>query len=357
MIMQNIYPWQQDQWSHCNALLTQGRFPHALLLEGSKHLGKRVFALALAKHLLCANSVVAFGKMLVEACGDCQSCCLVQSGNHPDLYVMEPLEKSKVIKIEQVRALVETLSQTSQQGGWKVAILYPAEAMNIAAANALLKTLEEPQNNIVFLLVSHQPSQIPATLRSRCQRMHFAVPKRAVSIDWLKENNALLAEEGAHKAIGLLGLAENIPLTALALMEDNRLAIHCTIISHFLDVYLSNLSPSQAAAALYALNLKERVDSTARTSKTMSILDISPAYVFNALWAVTMEMIRLKSGSGESPMLHDDYAEKFGEVSRKINVRKLFNFADELIVFKNKIDSKIALNSQLLLEDLLIKWA
>ncbi|MDF3055254.1 MAG: holB [Gammaproteobacteria bacterium] len=320
--MQDIYPWQQHQWSHLNALLAQGRFPHALLLHGSKNLGKRLFALALAKRLLCRTKGA-------QACEHCQSCYLLRSGNHPDLHLIEPLEKAKAIKVEQVRALVATLAQTSQQGGKRVAIFYPAEAMNMAAANALLKTLEEPLNDVIFLLVSHEPSNIPATVRSRCQRAGFSVPGASVGRAWLKVQSPEI-----EKLDELLALAENIPLSAFNLSRGEGLSAYIKVITCFLDVCLSNVSPSQAGALM---------------------LNISTDCVFNALWSVTTGMIRLKLGGIEMGAIQ--YAEKLREASRHINLEQLFKLIDELMVFKKKVNSKVALNHQLLLEDLLIACA
>jgi DNA polymerase-3 subunit delta' len=322
--MNIIYPWQQTQWSQIESLLAQNRLPHALLLSGSKNIGKRTFAMVLAQRLLCNHPGST-------ACGACQGCHLMQSANHPDFHLLEPMEKAKVIKIEQVRERVAALSQTSQQGGAQVVLLCPAEDMNVAAANALLKTLEEPQGQVFFLLVSHQPSSLPATIRSRCQSIAFPVPDPAITTTWLATQS--ISQTSSSEL--LLKLADNVPLTAMLFVEEERLKTHQKILEHFVDIRLNALSPLQAATALS---------------------DVLAEHVFTTLWSVLMDLVRLAAHQSELRICNIQYLDKFKGVSQHIQQRALFAFLDELMAFKGKIDSKIALNQQLLLEDLFIKW-
>ena len=132
-------PWHEDAWASLNSSIDSGRLPHAVLISGDQGIGKLRLATALAQRLICSAEMVKY------ACGACKSCNLFTAGSHPDVTYLEPEEKGKAIKIDPVRKLCESLSKTAQQGGWKVAIIAPAEAMNINAANALLKNLEEPQ--------------------------------------------------------------------------------------------------------------------------------------------------------------------------------------------------------------------
>ena len=142
------YGWQSEQWKKLVGLIEEDRLPHALLLAGVKGIGKFRFAEALAQLLLCDNPVNAV------ACGQCKACQLNLAGTHPDMKYLQPEEGAQMIKVDQVRAVVQFLDQTSQQGGYKVAILSPAEAMNINAANALLKNLEEPAGKTLLILVT-----------------------------------------------------------------------------------------------------------------------------------------------------------------------------------------------------------
>ena len=119
------------------------------------------------------------------ACGQCSGCITLQAGSHPDFLSLQPEEKSKFIKVDQIRSLCESMAKTSQQGGWKVAVIFPAETMNIAASNALLKSLEEPEPNTLIILVSSRLSTIPMTIRSRCQIQSSAIPSTDIAQQWL----------------------------------------------------------------------------------------------------------------------------------------------------------------------------
>ena len=160
------------QWyaAPLQALLSRRQnMPHAVLLTGPEGTGKGHFAAIIANSLLCSKpSVDRF------ACGECQSCQLLAANTHPDFYRIT-LESNadgkpaKDIKVEQIRQLIQSLAQTSQLGGIKLAIIDPAERMNRNAANSLLKTLEEPTADTLLILLAAQPSRLLPTVRSRCQ--------------------------------------------------------------------------------------------------------------------------------------------------------------------------------------------
>jgi DNA polymerase-3 subunit delta' len=206
------YPWQAQPWRRLLAAAGQGRLPHALLLAGAEGLGLGHFARALAARLLC------MGDDGSEACGECKSCLLFRGGNHPDLVIIEPEEAGKAIKVEAVRELVEFNQLSSQYGRYKITVIEPAEAMNRSAANSLLKTLEEPTPGSVLILVSHQPGQLPVTVRSRCQRVNFNGSDEPDTLDWLATQ---LAESASARE--LLALARGRPLAALQLEQEGQL--------------------------------------------------------------------------------------------------------------------------------------
>ena len=180
-----LAPWHAESWSKLIARRAQDRLPHALLLCGAGGLGKRLFADAFAAALLCQQPV---GDGM--ACGACRACHLVAAGSHPDL-VRVNLElrddgkpRTEII-VEQIRSLSERLAMTPQFGGWQIALIDPADAMNIPASNALLKTLEEPTPATLIALLADQPTRMPATIRSRCQRVEFRGPVRGEAQTWL----------------------------------------------------------------------------------------------------------------------------------------------------------------------------
>jgi DNA polymerase-3 subunit delta' len=205
-------PWQEDLWVSLNSSIEQARLPHAILINGASGIGKMRLAKALAHHLLCTAEMTKY------ACGSCKGCQLLAAGSHADITYLEPEAPGKPIKIDAVRALCESLSKTAQQGGWKVAIIAPAEAMNISASNALLKNLEEPQPKTLLILVSDRPSRLSATIRSRCQSINMPIPDTAVASKWLTEVT------GDQSAVdNVLFLAAGKPLLALDYLQSDNL--------------------------------------------------------------------------------------------------------------------------------------
>lgn len=169
---------------------SQNRLSHAYLVSGLPGSGKTAFVRSVAAFLLCEN------KQHHQPCGSCKQCLLMQANNHPDFIVVVPEEKSHTIKINQIRDVSEKLSQTAHGGGYQVVMIAPADAMPVQAANALLKTLEEPNGKAILFLVDDQKSMIPATIRSRCQQLLFSSKKNELS--WMQQHQALRDEIDAH---------------------------------------------------------------------------------------------------------------------------------------------------------------
>ncbi len=175
-----VLPWQAAQWQALRAQIDAGKFVHALLLAGAAGIGKLQFALATRNYLLC-DQPAEF------ACGACRACTLLAAQTHADFVTLQPEEPGKVIRVDQVRALSQFVVQTAQRGGRKVVLLNPADALNINAANALLKSLEEPSADTHFLLLCVAPKRLPATVRSRCQTLALAIPAPDAALAWLTE--------------------------------------------------------------------------------------------------------------------------------------------------------------------------
>ena len=179
-------PWQQRAYDHAVAALEAGRLGHGLLVCGPAGLGKRAVVDRLARRVL-AQQRDARG----EPAPNDRSAHLIEAGTHPDLQVVSfapTKDGSKLrteIVIDQVREVAQKLALTPQYGQAQVAILDPADAINRAACNALLKTLEEPAPGRYLLLVSDRPGRLPATIRSRCQRLEFKLPPQHEALAWL----------------------------------------------------------------------------------------------------------------------------------------------------------------------------
>jgi len=159
--------------------LTQGRLHHAYLFVGPEGVGKRTVALSLARALHCSDRTRDF-------CGQCANCARIQAGNHPDVRVIGPLPDKKEISIQQIREIEKELNFRSFSGGKKIAIIDPATLMNLAAQNALLKTLEEPPQDSVLILIAFNSGGLLPTLRSRCLRLSFSPLRRDLLAGFLR---------------------------------------------------------------------------------------------------------------------------------------------------------------------------
>src|SRR5262245_11847197 len=218
-----IYPWLSRAWSQLQD--RRANLPHALLIHGRPGLGKTILAQLFAQRLLCEGP--ADGDL---PCGECAACLWFQQGNHPDYRILEPEAlsaaeaetraaegegrkregevASRQIRIEQVRELQDFLTIGTHRGGLRAVVVRPAEAMNAATANALLKSLEEPPPKTAFLLVSSAPDRLLPTVRSRCQRVGVAPTTAAEAAGWLRA-------KGVQDPEAALAYAANAPLAAV----------------------------------------------------------------------------------------------------------------------------------------------
>ncbi len=209
--MSELYPWQQDDWTRLQSL--RGRASQGLLFGGQKGIGKLDLALNFARALLCQDPLDAG-----FACGVCPACHWFEQGSHPDFRFLQPESEteeieagkkpSRQISVDQIRNLSDFMGMTAHQGGRRVVVIHPAEAMNANAANALLKNLEEPPAGLLFILVTHKPQSLLPTLLSRCLSFNLAAPDAATAARWL-------AGQGVKNPAEALALAGFSPLQAL----------------------------------------------------------------------------------------------------------------------------------------------
>lgn len=190
-----LYPWQTDVWTSLVRRHRKAGLPHALLLTGSGGIGKHELALNIARWLLCQSPAD-------DACGACHSCQLWAAGSHPDFMLCQPEESSKQIRIDSVRKVNELIYQTPQISASQVVILRPAEVMNPNAANALLKTLEEPAGESFIILETERFGSVLPTIRSRCQRINLSLPMVKESLEWL-------AAQGVSESDARIALQRN----------------------------------------------------------------------------------------------------------------------------------------------------
>lgn len=321
--MSAYYPWQQAQWAQLMQRHKDDRLAHALLLTGADGIGKHHFAVALAKSLLC-EQVDAQD----TACGRCKSCRLFESENHPDYSAIMPAEQGGAIRIDQIRELIEYLGLHSHFSGKRIVLLAPAERMNTAAANSLLKTLEEPQPNTLLLLVTARPTQLPATIRSRCQVIRFEQPDPGLAQDWLSPQL-----ENSGQAANLLSLASGAPLLALEMSTNDTLQNQQRLLADLSGISQGTKDPVATAAAWFK-------DETARPVHWLY------------MWVCDM----IRSRTGVEDFAHNrDLAPTLHSLAQTIDLKRLYAFLDKLVEalrFQNT-----SANKRLMIEGLLIAWA
>lgn len=313
------FPWQLAHWRGLRERHGRGRLPHALLLTGPAGTGKEAFGRALAAGLLCSEPD-AEGR----PCGACMSCKLAAAGAHPDLLWVAPQEDSKFIRIDQVRALIAALGLKSQFGGHRIAVVTPAECMNAAAANSLLKTLEEPGPETLLLVITALPGRLPATVRSRCQLLRFPLPEPAAAAPWL-------AGQGVDAPERLLAAARGAPLDALRLAREDGLARRDALFADFRELLQGRGDPVALAQRWGAGD---------------------PGQCLAWLQGWVADLVRLRASPQAPRLLNEDLRRDLQGLSAGVDWGRLFAELDRLRDTARLLQS--AVGAQTLLEQVLI---
>ncbi|MEJ7667253.1 MAG: DNA polymerase III subunit delta' [Casimicrobiaceae bacterium] len=324
-----LLPWQVEPARV--ALAARATWPHAMLLDGPQGIGKRTLALYFARALLCEAPRAG------AACGQCPSCHYISAGAHPDLRMVEPIEideegvakRLDEIAVKAIRALIEWTQITSHRGMAKVAVIVPAEAMNPAAANALLKTLEEPPAATYLLLVAHQAGRIPPTLRSRCRRVPIGVPDPDIALAWL-------AKQDVTDAATVLAQAGGAPLCALEIASQDS--------QQERSAWLQALAWPQS---LSPISLAARIEAAPRGERSARLRD-----VIDWLLAWTADLGRVAAG-GE-PLRNVDFHRVLAALAPKVAPIPLFRYHRTLL--EQRTLTAHPLQPRLVVEALLIGY-
>jgi DNA polymerase-3 subunit delta' len=303
-----LLPWQAD--AARSMLSHRASFPHALLVHGARGIGKHALALSLAQGLLC-ESPRADGL----ACGTCVGCRLAVAGQHPDLMriellVIDPeedtIERVDTIAIDRIRSLTDFVQLTSHRQRAKVVIIAPAERMNGPAANALLKTLEEPPPGTYLILVSDEPGRMPATIGSRCRKLAAPLPARDESLAWLKAQGVTAADVALAQAAGT-------PLRALALSDP--------LVQEERRAWLSALgTPERLSVPLLAA----RIDAGGKDERRARL-----AHALEWLIAWTADLARVAAGG--TIRLNPDAAAPLERLAPRVAPVALFRYHRSLL--------------------------
>jgi DNA polymerase III subunit delta' len=317
-----VYPWHHTAWQALARDAT--RLPHGILLQGGIGLGKRDLALRLAHSLLC-RARGGDG----AACGTCKSCVLLAAGNHPDLAVVGPIDDSKVITVDQVRALVDFLVLKPHTAERKVVVLAPAEAMNVNAANSLLKILEEPPLGSYLILVTSRPARLAATIRSRCTQVTIRPPARTEATAWLRTRPGV---ERDHEL--LLDLAGGAPLLAEAYARGG-----------FLDQRNGLLRD--------VLAIRERRESPVTCAARWKTIGASVSLAW--LHGLACDILRVTVAGTDSRLANPDQKEQLQLLGNHLDLKALYKFLDVVSESLRQLTGPV--DELLTLEDTLIRWS
>ena len=323
-MVNDIYPWNEPYWQHLLAYVKQARIPQALLINGVAGIGKQQLALHFAQYLICLN------RQEKIACGHCGSCKLFMANTHPDFILLQPEEPGKAIGVDLIRQLIIRLALKPQYSGYRVVLIKPAEKMNTNSANAFLKCLEEPPERTVFLLMTEQMQQLPATIISRCQKLLLMPPDPGannVSL-WLQEQG--ITEQQKL----LLNLAQGAPLQALSYAKENVLEQRQQCFDEWQNILLRHACPVSLADKWQKL----------------------PATVL-LQWLIswTEDIIKCQFTVEQNLLTNDDLAKHLYVLAKRLNLKLVFEFYNLLL--KGNYRFQTQLNKQLLFEEILITWS
>jgi len=335
-----IYPWQKEIWQRL--MLSKATLPGALLLQGREGIGKFHFAHTLAQALLC-DSPLDSG----EPCEHCGACHWFMIGGHPDFRLLEPeaqntqadstgeaaeqepikkvtdKKASQFITVAQIRELADFVNLTTHRNGMRIILVHPAEAMNVHAANALLKTLEEPPPGTLFILVSHQPQRLLPTVRSRCQKINAPLPGRAEALLWLRGQEVAEAE-------ACLAQSGYAPLAAMRLSADDYQV--------------------KRGQFLEQLGAPDRFDPLALAEQGDKM---ELAWILNWMqqWIYDLASISMAAQA----RYQAEVSAEMNRLAKTVNLIELFRFQRELLIAQRSLNHP--LNNRMVLEQLFFSYS
>jgi DNA polymerase III subunit delta' len=316
-----LLPWHEAAVEQLRLAWSAKRFPHALLLTGGDGLGKRDLAAWLTCAVLCERSEIE-----LQCCGSCASCKLIAAGTHPDVIWVSPEEDKTQLSVDQIRAATERLTKTSFRQGYKVALVTPAHQMTVSAANSLLKTLEEPSSNTLLVLITSQPSGLPPTVRSRCQRIAVQRPAAETALEWLRSQ----APAAANPA--LLEFAGGAPLRAVDYADGRFDALDEDMQGGLSALFSGRADVTQVAAAWAKDELIDR----------LTWLDLWLSSMARGAIAGNADLITFPARGAHLPSL-----------PRTLNISSVYSMVDRVRALKAQL-ARTALQRELALESWLI---
>ncbi|MGN2428490.1 DNA polymerase III subunit delta' [Klebsiella electrica] len=316
------YPWLRPSFEQLVAGYQAGRGHHALLLQALPGMGGEALIYALCRYLMCRQPQ---GN---KSCGQCHSCQLMQAGTHPDYYTLAPEKGKSALGIDAVRDVNEKLYERSRLGGAKVVWTGDAALLTDAAANALLKTLEEPPENTWFFLACQEPARLLATLRSRCRLHHLAPPSESYGLAWL-EREVTMPQEALLSA---LRLSANAPAAALDLLQESHWASRQQLIQTLAGV----LSSGDWLALLPILNHEQAA--------------------VRLHWLASLLLDAQKRQQGITLVSNPDAWTLVNQLAQTLPAARLQAIARDVSACRDQLLNVVGVNRELLLTERLLRW-
>jgi DNA polymerase-3 subunit delta' len=322
----SAYPWLMPHWQHLTQYIRQERYPQALLISGVAGLGKRVLAETFAARLLCSTESEDG-----YACGECHRCQLLKSGHHPDFICLKPEEAGKDITIDAIRSLIKNMMlKPHYEEAQRIVLIDPADHLNAASANAFLKYLEEPTERTLLILISSNPACLPATIRSRCQKLHLPVCSEAEARQWLTKQGV-----EQHQS-ELLKLANGAPLAAKILAD-------ASIFSRRNELFNALTGRTKVLPDLMALALSYS-----------QLSSVEQGWIVQWMIHWVTDLIRCHFKLPQTYLLNSDQADHLKVWIQGLKLTALFYYYDFLLQQQRLLSTQV--NKQLLFEELFIKW-
>lgn len=321
------YPWLGAAWRDFKRSYASETLSHAYLISGPPGLGKQEFSEILAATILCEAI-----KSVARPCKECRGCTLFESNSHPDLKRIGPENGSKSIVIDQIRDLTEFYRLKSHYLGYKIGLIHAADSMNTSAANAILKTLEEPPPLALLILVSDRPGLLPATIMSRCHDMHIRMPCWEETEKWLAEKLKGKGQSAAFDRLTLVGA----PLDVIKQIESGLGSLFDDVIDALDAIATEKSDVFKIASDFASVDIEMLIEAIETIVQSLVLLYASH------------RLTRLR--------LSESRFQQLQKIANNLEIKYLFYFLDEIRDVRTLVLRSSGLRSNEIMESLFAGW-
>ncbi|SET39150.1 DNA polymerase III subunit delta' C-terminal domain-containing protein [Thorsellia anophelis] len=328
-------PWLFDAYKQLAGMYATSQGHHALLLQSTQGVGEHELIQSVGHFLLCQAKQKT---PIMTACGVCTSCKLINANNHPDWHVIELEKDKKSIGVDAIRTVINELHQHANQGGAKLIEIENLEILTEAAANALLKILEEPTDNTFFLLTTYAPSELLATIKSRCLAYPLLVPREITAIEWLKDKGTQLDNDSLK--VGLR-LAHGAPILASEILNESNWANRITFNTELYDA-LKHKAYLKLASYLSSENWLFHLESLI-------------AYLLDALKYQSLHKIPDISRALNEALINIDRIDIISELALQDHTMLVINLQEAMHIRYTLVHNP-SINTELMITNWLLRW-